>query len=77
MVSNRRDVFDAALALPDVDRTELIERLLDSLDPAHREQIDAAWAEEAERRLAALERGDVKAVAGEAVLRSLSRGQRP
>lgn len=51
-----------AVRLPPDERMELVERILDSLDqpdPA----MDALWAKEADDRLAAYRRGEIKAVA--------------
>jgi putative addiction module component (TIGR02574 family) len=77
MVRNHDDVFEAAMKLPEADRAELAERLLETLDQARRQEIDAAWADEAERRLTALDHGEVPAVAGEQVMRTLAAGKRP
>ena len=52
---------EQVLQLAPVDRMALVERILDSLDepdPA----LDALWAQEAEDRLAAFRRGDIRAV---------------
>ncbi|HEX7478722.1 MAG TPA: addiction module protein [Polyangiales bacterium] len=54
-------VLDEALQLPEQDRTELALRLLDSVgEPA--DQVEQAWIAEAKRRLAEIERGEVKTV---------------
>jgi putative addiction module component (TIGR02574 family) len=65
-------LFQAALALPPDQRAALAEQLLDSLAAKDQAAIDAAWVEEAERRLQALDQGKVKTIPGEEVLRSLS-----
>jgi len=39
---------------------KLAERLLSSLDPQSREQIDKLWAQEAEARVDAFEQGKIK-----------------
>ena len=49
-------VFQAALALPPEKRAALAEQLLDSLADVDQAAIDAAWVEEAERRLQAFRR---------------------
>jgi putative addiction module component (TIGR02574 family) len=61
----------AALALPPESRAELADTLLRSLDPKISPDILAAWATEAEDRLAAFERGEMKAFSREEVMRSL------
>ena len=52
---------EQAVQLPPVERMALVERILDSLDepdPA----MDALWAQEADDRLAAYRRGEIRAV---------------
>lgn len=51
-----------AVQLPPEDRMELVERILDSLDEPDA-GLDALWAKEAEDRLAAYRRGEVRAQA--------------
>ncbi|MGQ0709316.1 MAG: addiction module protein [Rhodoferax sp.] len=51
-----------AVKLPPAERTRVAERILDSLDEPDA-TLDAAWAAEAQDRLGAYRRGDVKAVA--------------
>lgn len=51
----------SALSLPATDRIVLAEKILESLDDADQAEIDAAWAKEAEDRLEAFERGEIKA----------------
>lgn len=48
--------------LPPEERMEVVERILDSLDQPDA-ALDALWAKEADDRLAAYRRGEVKAVA--------------
>lgn len=65
-------LFQAALALPPANHAALAEQLLDSLAEEDQATLDAAWVEEAERRLQAFDQGKVKAIPGEEVMRSLS-----
>jgi putative addiction module component (TIGR02574 family) len=51
-------------------RLQLVERLLENLSPSHKE-IDELWAVEAERRVAEIEKGEVKTVPGDEVFRKL------
>ena len=51
-----------AVKLPPEERMEVVERILDSLDEPDA-ALDAMWAKEADDRLAAYRRGEVKAVA--------------
>ena len=48
--------------LPPEERLEVVERILDSLDQPDA-ALDALWAKEADDRLAAYRRGEIKAVA--------------
>lgn len=54
-----RQVLTEALALPPVERAELIERLHESFNPTDREHLDRLWAQEAEERINAYERGEI------------------
>jgi putative addiction module component (TIGR02574 family) len=62
MSKNGAQVLEEALALPPDERAELADRLLSSLDKEHRRKIDLLWAEEAEDRIDAYERGEIGAV---------------
>ena len=48
--------------LPPEERMQVVERILDSLDEPDA-ALDALWAKEADDRLAAYRRGELKAVA--------------
>lgn len=50
------------------DRSRLVDMLLESLDQAPLAEVEAAWDAEAERRLAAYDRGEIRAIDGELVL---------
>ena len=50
------------------DRSRLVDMLLVSLHEAPVAEVEAAWDQEVERRLAAYDRGEVQAIDGEAVL---------
>ena len=60
-------ITNDALSLPADLRLALIERLLRSLNVPTQPEIDALWAEEAERRIAEVESGEVKPIPGEQV----------
>ena len=51
-----------AMQLPPEERMALVERILDSLDEPDA-SLDALWAKEADDRLAAYRRGEIRAVA--------------
>jgi putative addiction module component (TIGR02574 family) len=60
-------VFDDALSLPSDARLILVERLLKSLNLPTQAEIDSLWAEEAERRISQIDRGDVDLIPGDVV----------
>lgn len=64
-------VFDEALALPVDARLGLVEMLLSSLNLPSQNEIDRLWAEEAERRVAAIDRGEVSLIPGEKVFEKI------
>ena len=55
-------LVEEALALPPEERAKLVDRLLTSLDVSPDHKIDELWAQEAEDRLDAFERGEIKTV---------------
>jgi len=67
---NADELMSVAESLPLELKTELIERLLRSLNPSERE-IDELWAEEAEKRVEELRAGKVKPIPGEDVFREI------
>ena len=48
MTDNIKELLDRARQLPEADRQELAERILDTLEPDP--DVEAAWAEEAHTR---------------------------
>jgi putative addiction module component (TIGR02574 family) len=57
------DLLDAALKLPEDARSELADRLLDSLESFYASpEIEAAWAEEIKRRIDDLKSGREKGI---------------
>ena len=64
-------VLDEALSLPADVRINLIEKLLASLNLPTQATVDRLWAEEAERRVAEIERGEVELIPGEKVFEKI------
>jgi len=60
-----------ALKLGPVEKAELIERLLASFDQGRRKEIDALWAEEAESRVDAFDKGDIAASPAQEVFKRI------
>ena len=50
------------------DRSRLVDMLLESLHEAPIMEVEAAWDDEVERRLAAYDRGELQSLNGEEVL---------
>ena len=71
MTDRHQRILTEAMALPPMDRAELVEQLLASFDFPARAEIDAAWSTEADDRLRAYERGDIEALPAEGVFRRI------
>ncbi len=67
MSASSEQVLKEALALPLQERAELVERLLATFQSAPDPQLDELWAREAEDRLDAYDRGELKGVPAEEV----------
>ena len=61
------ELFREASELPDADRAELAGRLLESLHGKADENVEAAWAEEIERRIRQIDSGEVTTIPWEEV----------
>jgi putative addiction module component (TIGR02574 family) len=61
MSQTQKDLGEAALLLAPAERVALVERILDSLDVPDA-SLDALWAREAQDRLAAYRRGEIRAI---------------
>ena len=68
-VANR--VFDEALSLPAEARVSLVEKLLTSLNLPTQPDIDRLWAEETERRIAQIDKRELKLVPGKKVFSNI------
>lgn len=73
-VATNKAITEAVLSLPYEARAELVETIIESLhaeiDPARKE----AWVREAERRLEACDRGEMKSYTREEVMAKFRRG---
>jgi len=61
------DLIDRILSLAPSDRLQVIDLIYNSLDKADPE-LDRVWADEAQRRLAAIEKGETELIPVEDVL---------
>jgi len=73
MSYQREYLLDEALRLPEGDRAELAAKLIESLDGQDDAEVDSAWAEEIERRCAAVDAGDAVTSDWEAVRSRIER----
>ncbi len=64
-------ILSSALLLSPVEREALVDHLLASLADANQREIDAAWAEEVERRARAIDEGKAELIDGELVMEKL------
>jgi len=64
------ELISEAISLPVDIRTQLINRLLVSLNPERRD-IDEFWMKEAEKRLKDIKTGKVKTIPGEQVFQEI------
>jgi putative addiction module component (TIGR02574 family) len=69
MISKDKLIAEA-ISLPIEIRLQLVEKILESLNPSHKD-VDELWAVEAERRVADIDKGEVETVPGEEVFSKL------
>ena len=67
MARNVAEILLEASELPESDRAELAGRLLETLHGQPDEDVEAAWAEEVERRVRQIDAGEVKTIPWEEV----------
>jgi putative addiction module component (TIGR02574 family) len=65
------DILRTALNLDPGDRADIAASLIASLDPQKDEEVDAAWADEIKRRIEQIDKGEVRLIAADEVLRSM------
>jgi len=73
MFANAEKILEEALKLPPQDRAELLERLLATFQEPPDPELDKLWAQEAEDRLDAYERGELGTVSEEEVFARIDR----
>jgi putative addiction module component (TIGR02574 family) len=72
MNTQSQELLQSALALPEAERAEMAASLIRSLDPETDENVDAAWASEIQRRVEAIDRGEVRLIPWDDLMRELS-----
>ena len=76
MPKHGKQILAEALELPPVERAELVESLLTSFEFQSRQKIDALWAEEAEDRIDAFERGEMEAIPAKDIFGEIEKNKR-
>ena len=67
MSRNVEEIFREVSDLPETERAELTGMLIDSLEGDRDASVEAAWAEEIERRVRQIDSGEVKTIPWEEV----------
>jgi len=71
-----KKVLDEILQLPVDARVNLVEHLLTSLNLPTQPEIDQLWAKEAEKRIAQIDKGEIKLVPGKKVFSNIRKKYR-
>ncbi|MCL4456113.1 MAG: addiction module protein [Nitrospirae bacterium] len=71
MSRQSEQVLAEALDLPPIERAEIVEKLLTSFEFSERKTIDELWAQEAESRIDAYERGEISAIPAKEVFEKI------
>ncbi len=73
MTSQSQKILNEALDLSPLERAELVEQILASFEFPARKDIDAAWAQEAEERIDAYERGEIGTTPSDEVIKEINK----
>jgi len=68
-----KQILAEALNLPPIERAEIVEELLSSFEFPSRKTIDELWAQEAESRIDAYERGEITAIPAKEVFENIEK----
>jgi putative addiction module component (TIGR02574 family) len=74
MSPHARDILAEALKLSPIERAELLEQIVESFSSPDRRAFDERWAAEAEERIEAYERGEIKSSSANEVFDRIERG---
>jgi len=69
-MAKTKELFEDAISLPIEVKTQLIDKLLHSINPIQKE-IDELWAKEAESRVNEIHKGTVNAVPSEKIFKKI------
>lgn len=73
MTYQTQQVLKKALCLPPIERAELVEKVFDSFNGYQENNFDHLWAQEAESRINAFEKGKLKAVSAKKVFHKIEK----
>ncbi len=76
MLARAKDLLSEALQLPEKDRADVAGRLILSLHPHAEPDVEAAWAEEIDRRLDGFEKRKASSRPWSSIKQSILRTQR-
>jgi len=71
MNADSQELLRSALTLPESERAEIAATLIHSLDATADEDVDSSWAEEIQRRIESIDKGDVKLIPWDAVMQEM------
>lgn len=72
MLEKSTQILKQVLSLPAEERAEMAEQILSSLETSPHKKIDALWAQEAESRLDAFDRGEIPTISAEEVFNRIN-----
>ena len=72
MATKTKDLISMVESLPIEMKTELVEKILNSLHPSQKE-IDALWVKESEKRVDEIRTGKVKTIPGDEVFKEIKK----
>lgn len=73
MTYQTQQVLKKALCLPPIERAELVEKVFDSFNDSPENNFDHLWAQEAESRIDAFEKGKLKTVSVKKVFQKIEK----
>lgn len=73
MTADTKQILKRALSLSPIERAELIEKLFHSFEFSDRKSIDSLWADEAEKRIDAFEKGSLLARSAKKVFKKIEK----
>mgnify|MGYP001581629771 FL=1 len=73
MTQQTQQILKNALRLPPIERAELVEKVFDSFNGSQKINFDRQWAQEAEARIDAFEKGKLKAVSAKKVFQKIEK----